>query len=73
MVPPVPEGVVKGAQGAVEPAVPAASPSPSVATKKTTLDKINGLVINGVIRLLSKFTEQVNNQSLYLVAVKERH
>jgi hypothetical protein len=72
VVPPVPHGVVEGPQGAVEPAVPVVLPSPSAA-KETTLDEINGLVINSVIRLLSQFAEHVNNQSLYFVAVKERH
>ena len=72
MVPPVPDGAVEGAQGAVEPAVPVVLPSP-LFTKETTLDEINGLVVNSVIRLLSKFTEHVNNQSLHFVTTKERH
>ncbi len=70
MVPPVPDGVVKGAQGAVEPAVPVVLPSP-LFTKETTLDEINGLVIDGIGRLLSQFAEHINNQSLDFLAVKE--
>jgi hypothetical protein len=54
--PPVPDGVVKAAQGALEPAVPAVLPSPSAA-EETTLDEINSLVVNSVVGLLSKFTE----------------
>ena len=73
VVPPVPDGVIEGPQGAVEPAVPVVLPSPLLITEKTTLDEINGLVINSVIRLLSQFAEQVNNQSLYFVAIKKRH
>ena len=72
MVPSVPDGVVQAAQGGSEPAVPGESLSPS-ATKETTLDEVNGLDIDSVIRLLSQFAEQVNNQSLHFVAVKERH
>jgi len=48
------------AQGAVIPAVPVVLPSPSAA-KETTLDEINSLVVNSVVSLLSKFTEQINN------------
>ena len=70
MVPPVPDGVVEAAQGALEPAVPVVLPSPSAA-EETTLDKINGLVVNSVIRLLSKFTEHVNNQSLHFFTVQK--
>ena len=70
MVPPVPKGAIQVAQGAVEPAVPAAALSPS-ATKKTTLDEINSLVVNSVVGLLSKFTEQINNKALYFLAVKK--
>jgi hypothetical protein len=73
VVPPVPDGVKQGAQGAVEPAVPVVLPSPLFITEKTTLDEINGLVINSVIRLLSQFAEHVNDEALYFVAVKERH
>ena len=72
MVPPVPDGVKQGAQGAVELAVPVVLPSPSAA-EETAFNKINGLVVNSVIRLLSKFTEHVNNQSLHFVTTKERH
>jgi len=68
--PPVPDGVVKAAQGALEPAVPAVLPS-LLATKKTTLDEINSLVVNSVVGLLSKFTEQINNKALYFLAVKK--
>jgi hypothetical protein len=60
VVPPVPDGVVEAAQGALEPAVPVVLPSPSAA-KETTLDEINSLVVNSVVSLLSKFTEQINN------------
>ena len=72
VVHPVPDGVKQGAQGAVEPAVPVVLPSP-LFTKESTLDKINGWVIDSVIRLLSQFAEHINNQSLNFVAVKERH
>jgi len=72
VVPPVPDGVVEVAQGALEPAVPVVLPSPSAA-EETTLDEINSLVVNSVIRLLSQFAEHVNNQSLHFVAIKERH
>jgi hypothetical protein len=72
VVPPVPDGVIEGPQGALEPAVPVVLPSPSAA-KETTLDEINSSVVYRVIRLLSQFAEHVNNQSLYFVAVKERH
>ena len=71
--PPVPDGVVKAAQGALEPAVPVELPSPLLIPKKTTLDKVNGLVIDSVVRLLSQFAEQVNDKALYFVAIKERH
>ena len=70
MVPPVPDGVVEGAQGAVEPAVPVVLPSP-LFTKETTLDEINGLVIDGIGRLLSKFTEHIDDEALDFLAVKE--
>ena len=72
MVPPVPDGVVEAAQGALEPAVPVVLPSPSAA-EETTLDKINSLVVNSVIRLLSKFTEHIDDEALHFVATKERH
>ncbi len=72
MVPPVPDGVVEAAQGALEPAVPVVLPSPSAA-EETTLDEINSLVVNSVIRLLSKFTEHIDDEALHLVAIKERH
>jgi len=68
--PPVPDGVVKAAQGALEPAVPVVLPSPSAA-KETTLDKINSLVVNSVVSLLSKFTEQINNQTLHFFRLNE--
>ena len=70
MVPPVPDGVVEAAQGALEPAVPEVLPSPSAA-EETTLNEINGLVIDSVVGLLSKFTEQINNKALYFLAVKK--
>jgi len=66
----IPEGAIQVAQGAVEPAVPAAALSPSV-TKKTALDEINGLVVNSVVGLLSKFTEQIDDEALYFLAVKK--
>jgi hypothetical protein len=72
VVPPVPDGVVEGAQGAVEPAVPVVLPSPSAA-KETTLDKIDSLVIDSVIRLLSQFAEHIDDEALYFVAIEERH
>ena len=72
MVPPVPDGVVEEAQGALEPAIPVVLPSPSAA-KETTLDKINGLVIDGIGRLLSQFAEHIDDEALHFVAVKERH
>ena len=61
------------AQGAVRPAVPVELPSPLLIPKKTTLDEINSLIIDSVVRLLSKFAEQVNNEALYFVAIQERH
>jgi len=70
VVPPVPDGVVEAAQGALEPAVPEVLPSPSAA-EETTLDEINSLVIDSVVGLLSKFTEQINNKALYFLAVKK--
>ncbi len=70
MVPPVPDGVVEAAQGALEPAVPVVLPSPSAA-EETTLDEINSLVVNSVIRLLSKFTEHIDDEALDFLAVKE--
>jgi len=45
-------------------------PSPSAA-KETTLDEINSLVIDSVVGLLSKFTEQINNKALNFFAVKK--
>lgn len=53
--------------------MPAALLSPLAITKETTLDEGNCLVIDGVIRLLSCFTKQVNNKTFYFVATKERH
>ena len=70
MGPPVPDGVVKAAQGALEPAVPVVLPSP-LAAEETTLDEINSLVIDSVVGLLSKFTEQINNKALNFFAVKK--
>ena len=72
MVPPVPDGVVKAAQGALEPAVPVVLPSP-LAAKETALDKINSLVIDSVVRLLSQFAEHIDDEALYFVAIQERH
>jgi hypothetical protein len=72
VVPPVPDGVVEGAQGAVEPAVPVVLPSP-LFTKETTLDKIDSLVIDSVVRLLSQFAEHIDDEALYFVAIEERH
>ena len=72
MVPPVPDGVVEAAQGALEPAVPVVLPSP-LFTKETALDKIDSLVINSVVRLLSQFAEHIDDEALHFVATKERH
>ena len=72
MAPLVPDEVKQGPQGAVEPAVPVVLPSPSAA-EETTLDEINGLVVNSVIRLLSQFAEHIDDEALHFVAVKERH
>ena len=70
VVPPVPDGVIEGPQGALEPAVPVVLPSPSAA-KETALDEINGLVINGVVRLFCQFAKQVNNQTLGFIAIQK--
>jgi hypothetical protein len=71
VVPPVPDGVVEAAQGALEPAVPEVLPSPSAA-KETTLDEVNGLVIDSVVGLLSKFTEQINDEALDFLGLNKR-
>jgi hypothetical protein len=71
VAPPVPDVVAEGAQEALEPAIPEAHRGSF--TKETTLDEINGLVINGIGRLLSQFTEHIDDEALYFVATKERH
>jgi len=69
VAPPVPDVVAEGAQEALEPAIPEAHRGSF--TKETTLDKINGLVIDGIGRLFSQFAEKIHNKALDFLAVKE--
>tara|TARA_A100001234_G_scaffold43457_1_gene35754 strand:- start:153 stop:422 length:270 start_codon:yes stop_codon:yes gene_type:complete len=73
VVPPVPDVVKQGAQGAVETAVPAALLNPLAITKQAAFENVNGCVVYSIVRLLSKFAKQVNNKTLYFVATEERH
>ena len=69
MAPPGPDEVVEGHQEALEPAIPEAHLSPSA--KQALLNKVNGLVVNGVVRLLGQLTQQVNNQTLSFFAIQK--
>ena len=48
-----------------------AHPKAFLATKETTFDEVNSLIIDSVIGLLSQFAEQVNNQSLHFLRLEE--
>jgi len=45
----------------------------SIVRKESVFNKSYSLVIDSVVALLSKFTEQVNDKALYFVATKKRH
>ena len=40
-------------------------------SEETTLDKVNGGVINGIGRLLGQFAEKIHNQTLHLIAIQK--